>query len=133
SRRGQARSRQARSRQARSRWPRTIRSRQHANITPAKPAIAVARDQVVDRVADLARDEVEHPRPLPVRKLAGNAQRGFGFDIGPAGRDEREGTRAVGIDAELFGERTTLGQLDRNVAKVAAAITFANETATARA
>ena len=76
---------------------------------------------------------MEHPRPLPVRKLARNAQRGFGFDIGLAGRDEREGIRAVRIDAELFGERTTLGQLDRNVAKVAAAITFADETATARA
>src|SRR6202011_2136522 len=43
----------ARSRQARSRWPGTIRTRQHASVTPAKPAIAVARDQVVDRVADL--------------------------------------------------------------------------------
>ena|SRR6266446_7418349 len=63
----------ARSRQARSRWPGTIRIRQHASVTPAKPAIAVARDQVVDRVADRARDDVEHPRPLPVRKLARNA------------------------------------------------------------
>src|SRR6516165_8804688 len=109
--------------------PNSAACKHHAGQT----SDAVARDQVVDRVADLAWDEVEHPRPLPVRKLARNAQRGFGFDIGLAGRDEREGIRAVRIDAELFGERTTFGQLDRNVAKVAAAITFADETATARA
>src|SRR5262249_41217066 len=118
---------------SRSRWPRTIRIRQDASVTTAEPAIAVARDQVVDRVADQPRDEVEDPCPLPVRKLARNAQRGFGFYIGLAGRDEREGIRAIRIDAELLGEWTPLGQLDRNIAKVAAAITFANEVATARA
>jgi hypothetical protein len=33
-----------------SRWPRTIRIRQDASVTTAEPAIAVARDQVIDRV-----------------------------------------------------------------------------------
>jgi len=46
---------------SRSRWPRTIRIRQDASVTTAKPAIAVARDQVVDRVADQPRDRVEDP------------------------------------------------------------------------
>jgi hypothetical protein len=118
---------------SRSRWPRTIRIRKDASVTTAKPAIAVARDQVVNRVADQPRDEVKDPCPLPVWKLARNAQRGFRFYIGLAGRDEREGIRAIRIDAELLSERTTLGQLDRNVAKEAAAISFADEAATARA
>src|SRR5262249_41969909 len=97
------------------------------------PAIAVARDQVINCVADPPRDEVEHPCPLPVRKLARNAQRRFGLYIGVAGRDEGEGIRAVGIDAKLLGERASFGQLDRNIAKVTAAIPFADETAAARA
>src|SRR6266481_1554604 len=59
---------------ARSRWPRTIRIRQDASVTTAKPAIAVARDQIIDRVADQPWDEVEDPCPLPARKLARNAQ-----------------------------------------------------------
>jgi type III restriction enzyme len=46
------------------------------------------------------------------------SQGGFGFYIGVAVRNECEGIRAIRIDAELLGERTTLGQLDRNVAKV---------------
>jgi len=121
----------ARSRQARLRWPRTIGSGQHASVPTAKPTIAIARNQFIECVADPPRGEVEHPCPLPVRKLARNAQRSFGFYIGLAGRDEREGIRAVGIDAELLSKRTSLGQLDRNVAKVAAAITSADETATA--
>jgi hypothetical protein len=58
-------------------WPRAIRIRQDASVTTAEPAIAVARDQVIDRVADCPRDEVEDPCPLPARKLARNAQRGF--------------------------------------------------------
>ena len=33
----------------------------------------------------------------------------------------------IRIDAELLSERTSLGQLDRNEAKIAAAITFAHE------
>ena len=41
--------------------------------------------------------------------------------------------RAIGINAELFGERTSLGQLNRNEAKIAAAIASADEAAAARA
>jgi hypothetical protein len=44
-----------------SRWPRTIRIRQDASVTTAEPAIAVARYQVLDRVADHPWDEVEDP------------------------------------------------------------------------
>ena len=36
--------------------------------TTAKPAIAVARDQVIYRVADRPWDELEDPCPLPARK-----------------------------------------------------------------
>ena len=61
------------------------------------------------------------------------AQRGFGFYIGLAVCHERKGIRAIRIDAELPGERTSLRQLDRNQAKIAAAITFAHEAAAARA
>ena len=86
----------------RSRWPRTIRIRQDASVTTAEPAIAVARDQVIDRVADHSWDEVEDPCPLPARKLARNAQRGFGFYIGLAVGHERKGIRAIRIDAELL-------------------------------
>ena len=85
-----------------SRWPRTIRIRQDASVTTTEPAIAVARDQVIDRVADHPWDEVEDPCPLPARKLARNAQRGFGFYIGLAGRHERKGSRAIRIDAQLL-------------------------------
>lgn len=53
--------------------------------------------------------------------------------IGLADRHERKGIRAIRIDAELLSERTFLGQLDRNEAKIAAAITFADEAAAARA
>jgi hypothetical protein len=60
-------------------------------------------------------------------------QRGFGFYIGLAVCHERKGIRAIRIDAELPGERTSLRQLDRNQAKIAAAITFAHEAEAARA
>ena len=40
---------------------------------------------------------------------------------------------AIRIDAELLSERTSLGQLDGSEAKIAAAITFADEVAAARA
>src|SRR5262245_58101055 len=76
-----------------SRWPRTIQIRLDASVTTTEPAIAVASDQVIDRVAEHSWDQVEDPCPLPARKLARNAQRGFGFYIGLAGRhalvDER--------------------------------------------
>ena len=62
-----------------------------------------------------------------------NAQHGFGFYIGLALRHKGKGIRVLRIDAELLSERTSLGQLDRNEAKIAAAITFADEAATARA
>src|SRR5215475_1591272 len=40
-----------------SRWPLAIRIRQDASVTTAKPAIAVARDQVIYRVAGHPWDE----------------------------------------------------------------------------
>src|SRR6202165_2693587 len=40
---------------------------------------------------------------------------------------------AAANDAELLSDRTSLGQLDRNEAKIAAAVTFAHEAAAARA
>jgi len=110
-----------------------IRIRHDASVTAAEPGIAVARDQVIDRVADHRWDELEDPRPLPARKLARNAQHGLGFYIGLAVRQEGKGTRAIRIDAEQLSERTSLGQLDRNEAKIAAAITFADKAAAARA
>ena len=76
---------------------------------------------------------MEEASPSPARKLARNAQRGFGFCIAPAARHERKGIRPIGIDAELLSERTSLGQLDWNEAKIAAAITFADEAAATRA
>src|SRR6266404_4271669 len=76
-------------------------------VMTAEPAIAVARDQVIDRVADHPWDELEDPCPLPARKLARNAQHGFGFYIGLAVRQEGKGTRAIRIDAELLSERTS--------------------------
>src|SRR5258706_12812545 len=111
----------------------TNRIRQDASVTTAEPAIAVARDQIIDRVADHPWDELEDPCPLPARKLARNAQHGFGFYIALAVRQEGKGIRTIRIDAELLSERTSLGQLDRNEAKIAAAITFAHEAAAARA
>src|SRR4029077_9527937 len=63
-----------------SRWPRTIRIRQDASVPTAEPAIAVARDQIIDRVADHPWGELEDPCPLPARKLARNAQHGFGLN-----------------------------------------------------
>jgi hypothetical protein len=64
-------------------------------------------------------DELEDPCPLPARKLLRNAQNGFGFCIGLAPRQEGKGIRVIRIDAELLSERTSLGQLDRNEAKMA--------------
>ena len=82
---------------SRSRWPRTIRIRQDASVTTAEPAIAVTRDQVIDRIADHPWDEVKEPCPLPARKLARNAQHGFGFYIGLAARQEGKGIRVIRI------------------------------------
>src|ERR1700732_822800 len=118
---------------SRSRWPRTIRIRQDASVTTAEPAIAVARDQIIDRVADHPWDEVEDPCPPPARKRARNAQHGFGFYIALTVRDEGKGIRAIRIDPELVSERTSLGQLNRNETKIASTITFAHEMAAARA
>ena len=66
-------------------------------------------------------------------EVRGDAQHGLGFYIGLSVRHERKGIRAIRIDAELLSKRTSFGQLHRNEAKIAGAITFANETATARA
>ena len=97
-----------------SRWPRTIRIRQDASVTTAEPAIAVARDQIIDRVADHPWDELGDPRPLPARKLARNAQHRFGFYMGLAARQEGKGIRVIRIDAKLLSERTSFDQLDWN-------------------
>ena len=48
-------------------------------------------------------------------------------------RHERKGIRAIRIDADLLSKQTSLGQLRRNEAKKAAAVTLAHETAAARA
>src|SRR6478672_9424684 len=85
----------------RSRWPRTIRIRQDASVTTAEPAIAVARDQVIDRVADHPWDEVEDPCPPPARKLARNAQHSLGFYITLTVRDKGKRIWAIRIDPEL--------------------------------
>jgi len=58
------------------------------------------------------------------RKLARDAQHGFGFYGGLAVRHERKGIRAIRIDAELLSKRKSLGQLHRNEAKIAAAGLF---------
>jgi hypothetical protein len=108
-------------------------NRQDASVTTAEPAIAVARDQIIDRVADHPWDELDDPCPLPARNLARNAQHGFGFYIGLAARQEGKGIRVIRIDAEPLSERTSLGQLDRNEVKIAAAITFTDKAAAARA
>src|SRR5260370_42664805 len=112
--------------------PRTIQSRQHASVTAAEPAIAVARDPVIDGVADRPWDEVEDPGPAPAGKRARDAQHGFGFHIAVAGRQERKRLRAVRIDPELLGEGTSLGQLHWNEAKIAAGITVAAQAPAAR-
>jgi pimeloyl-ACP methyl ester carboxylesterase len=116
-----------------SRWPGTIRIRQHASFTTAEPAVAVARNQVIDRVAYHSWDEVKDPCPLPTRKLARNAQHGFGFYIAFPLLHKRKGIRAIRIDTELLSERTSLGHLDWDEAKMAAAITLAHEATAARA
>src|SRR5258706_3245186 len=113
--------------------PRTIQSRQHASVTAAEPAIAVARDPVIDGVADRPWDEVEDPGPAPAGKRARDAQHGFGFHIAVAGRQERKRLRAVRIDPDMLCEGTSLGQLHWNEAKIAAGITVADEAAAARA
>ena len=40
--------------------------------------------------------------------------------------------RVIRIDADLLGQGTTFGQLDRNIAKISSLITFADEAAAAR-
>src|SRR3979411_2676011 len=51
----------------------------------------------------------------------------------PGRSPRRQRNGAIRIDAELLSERTSLDQLDRNEAKIAAAITFAHEAAATRA
>ena len=51
----------------------------------------------------------------------------------PRPRHKGKGIRTLRIDAELLSERTSLGQLDRNEAKIATAIMFAYEATSARA
>jgi len=116
-----------------SRWPGTIRIWQHASVTAAEPAVAVARNHVIDRVAYHSWDEVKDPCPLPTRKLARNAQHGFGFYIAFPLLHKRKGIRAIRIDTELLSERTSLGHLDWDEAKMAAAITLAHEATAAGA
>ena len=53
--------------------------------------------------------------------------------IGLAVRHERKGIRTIRIDAKLLSERTSLGQLHRDEAEIAAVITFVHEAAAARA
>src|ERR1700675_1050460 len=111
-----------------SRWPRTIRIRQDASVTTAKPAIAVARDQVIDRVADHPWDELEDPCPPPARKLTQCAARPR--ILHRPGRSPRRQMNPVNQDrCRALSEGTSLGQLDRNEAKIAAAIRFAHEAA----
>jgi hypothetical protein len=115
-----------------SRWPRTIRIREDASGTTAEPAIAVARDQVIDRVADHLWDELEDPCPLPARKRAQCAARPR--ILHRPGRSPRRQMNPGNQDrCRALSEGTSLGQLDRNEAKIAAAIRFAHEAAAARA
>ena len=119
-----ANQRQARHRPAvsdSSRWPRTIRIRQDASVTTAEPAIAtVARDQIIDRVADHPWDELEDPCPLPARKLARNAQHGFGLYIGlaarqgprPTGSERSENSRGDHV-CSRSGSRASIGRIRR--------------------
>ena len=58
--------------------------------------------------------EVKEPCPLPVRKLARNAQHSFGFYIGLAVRYGRKGIWAIRIDAELLREKDFLRWLSGN-------------------
>ena len=60
---------------------------------------------------------MEDPCPLPARKLARNAQHGFGFYIARPLPHKRKGIRAIRIDTELLSERTSLGHLDWDEAK----------------
>jgi hypothetical protein len=116
-----------------SRRPRTILGRQNAIVTTAKPVVTVARNEVVDPIADYPRDKVEEPGPSPTWKLARNAQHGFGFNIRAPLRQECKGIGVIGIDADLFGQRTSFGHLDRNIAKICSRVAFADEAAAARA
>jgi hypothetical protein len=72
------------------------------SVTTAEPAIAVARDQVIDRVADHPWDEVEDPCPPPAR--SSRATRSAASDLHSLDRSPRM-QRNPG-DAELLSERT---------------------------
>ena len=74
--------------------------RQDASVTTAEPAIAVARDRVIDHVVDHPQDEVEDPFQCQRGSVRGMRSTDLDFYIALAVRQEGKGFRVInGHDA----------------------------------
>ena len=68
-------------------------------ILPENP-VAIARDEIVDRVAPCFRHRAQHAHPSPARQMRQHRQRRVGFEIGDAAMHHRVGVGIFGVDAE---------------------------------
>src|SRR5260370_32953135 len=85
-------------------------------ILPKNP-IPVARDEVVDRVAEWFWDEAQLAHPVPSRQVRQHRQCCVGFEIGDAAVNHRVGVGVIGIDAEGLSQPGAVTRLERGEAK----------------
>jgi hypothetical protein len=77
-----------------------LRVRYETRLVLPKYPVAIARDEIVDGVAQQFGHGEQCACPLPSRQVGQHRQRGVGFEIGYAAMDHRVGVGIGGVDAE---------------------------------
>src|SRR5271169_4642678 len=101
-------------------------------ILPENP-VAVARDEIVDGVAERFWHNAQGARPAPARQMAEHRQRRIGFEKSDAAMDDGVGVGVLRVDAERLRETGTIGRLNSGEAKAPVAVARRDEANPARA
>jgi hypothetical protein len=75
-----------------------------SDILPAEPAVAVARHEIIKRVAPRARHDAQGPCPAVARQPCQNRKRRLRAIHRHATDDGDIGIRILGLDSELLGK-----------------------------
>src|SRR6202030_2176057 len=101
-------------------------------ILPEYP-VAVARDEIVDGVAERLWHRTQRPHPAPTRQMAQHRQLRVGFETGDAAMDDGVGVGVFRVDAERLCETCAIAGLDRGEAKAPVLVARRDEADPARA
>src|SRR5258708_29425703 len=94
-----------------------VRVRHEARIKFSENPVTVARDEIIDGVAEGSWNEEERARPTPPRQMREHRQRAVGFEIRGAAMDHGVGVGIIGINPEGLREPCAVRRLDRREAK----------------